>query len=165
MSNIPCGKCKYDPTLAILGSWMLELPMEAKSKNDLKDNSRFGHGGRKYRAFRDKCERLMLPLVRSIPTCGDTEKRRVFFTRLYCGRSRDYDDDNLIAGFKPVRDCLKTLNMIHDDSPRWLEAHYDQKKAEYAGMVITIESVAWNEPEPVKRTRPVRSRSTPTSGS
>lgn len=41
-------------------------------------------------------------------------------------RTRMLDKDNLIGGCKGLVDSLKKLEMIVDDSPKWVEVKYDQ---------------------------------------
>ena len=48
-------------------------------------------------------------------------KRKVIFTSY---RSRRLDSDNLSGGLKYLRDTLKDVRLIYDDSPRWLKAEY-----------------------------------------
>ena len=51
-------------------------------------------------------------------------RRKVIFTSF---RSRRIDDDNLSNGFKYLRDTLTEMRLIHDDSPKYLEAEYHQE--------------------------------------
>ena len=51
-------------------------------------------------------------------------KRKVIFTSY---RSRRLDSDNLSGGLKYLRDTLKDVRLIYDDSPRWLKAEYRQQ--------------------------------------
>jgi len=51
-------------------------------------------------------------------------KRKVIFTSY---RSRRLDSDNLSGGLKYLRDTLKDVRLIYDDSPRWLKAEYRQE--------------------------------------
>jgi len=51
-------------------------------------------------------------------------KRKVIFTSF---RSRRLDSDNLSGGLKYLRDTLKDVRLIYDDSPRWLKAEYRQQ--------------------------------------
>lgn len=68
----------------------------------------------------------------------EKRKRRVKFVSL---RSRMLDTDNLIGGFKGVRDAIKRLGVIVDDSPKWLDALYEQRpaKKETHGFFIEVE--------------------------
>jgi len=51
-------------------------------------------------------------------------KRKVIFTSY---RSRRLDSDNLSGGLKYLRDTLKDVRLIYDDSPLWLKAEYRQE--------------------------------------
>ena len=51
------------------------------------------------------------------------ERRRVEF---HSHRKRKIDDDNLIDGFKYLRDMLRVVGLIWEDSPKYLEAEYFQ---------------------------------------
>lgn len=44
------------------------------------------------------------------------------------GRCRRLDDDNLIAGHKGLRDQLKHLGIIKNDSPAWLDCGYIENR-------------------------------------
>jgi len=44
------------------------------------------------------------------------------------GRARRLDDDNLIAGHKGMRDQLKHLGIIKNDSPAWLDIGYVENR-------------------------------------
>lgn len=134
--------CNYDPTLKISGSWTLLVPKNAVSQNQLSGNGK-GRAGWKYRRIRDEFFELVRARKRNIPDA--TTRRRVFFTRYYSGKQRPYDRDNLVAGMKPLRDCLTELKLIVDDSERWLEAHYMQKHGETSHIAVDIEEiVSWN---------------------
>lgn len=70
------------------------------------------------------------------------ERRLVVFKRLYGRRCRPLDDDNLRDGFKYVRDHLKRLGWIYEDSPAWIDTHYIDRKpldCESWGVKITVE--------------------------
>ena len=140
-NNIPCGVCEYDPTLKILGSWLLELPMAALSRNALKSNvpGRYGH---KYRKYRDDAMEFIEANSKHIPKANGA-KRRVFFTRYYASPARSFDKDNRAACFKPLQDCLTKLGLIVDDRDKYLQAHYRQVKADSNYMTIEIEDIAW----------------------
>lgn len=141
MINAPCKFCDYDPTLRITGSWLIELPTAAVSANQLQGNGK-GRSGWRYRRIRDQFYEHIRARCIHIPTA--TEKRRAFFTRNYAGRSRPFDRDNLIAGFKPLRDCLTELGLLVDDNATWLEAHYAQKASDVNSISIVIETLLWS---------------------
>ncbi len=140
MINVPCIQCDYNPLLKITGSWLIELPTAAVSVNQIKGNGK-GRSGWAYRRVRDTYLEMLRARIRGIPVA--TEKRRVFFTRYYAGKAKRYDRDNLIAGMKPLRDCLTELLVIKDDSERWLEAHYQQKPYHVNQISIQLEDLIW----------------------
>jgi len=56
--------------------------------------------------------------------CTFQKKRRVEFRSF---RKRLLDDDNLIQGFKMLRDALEEMGIIWKDSPEYLDAEYYQE--------------------------------------
>lgn len=142
MNNIPCTYCEWDPTLKVTARWAAVLNTPAVSQNQLKGNGR-GRSGWVYRKVRDHFFELLKANSRAIPKA--TECRRVFFTREYSKRCRPYDRDNLVAGFKPVRDALTMLGLIKDDNAQWLQAHYTQQPGDKNRVLIVIETVVWND--------------------
>lgn len=142
-NNIPCQKCAYDPTAEVVVAWQIWLCLEAQSINRLRSNGRGAWAYRKYKAKAALELKQHSALVKKA-----TGKRRVTFTRVFSGRQRHLDGDNLVAGLKPLRDGLTELGMIVDDSPKWLEAHYEQVKGPEAGIKILIEDIKWREKTP-----------------
>lgn len=52
--------------------------------------------------------------------------RRIIRVRVFWGKPGVLpDQDNIIAGLKPVIDALKGLGFIWDDSPEWVEVIYE----------------------------------------
>jgi Holliday junction resolvase RusA-like endonuclease len=49
---------------------------------------------------------------------AEKEKKTV---RITSYRGRMLDKDNLYGGVKVCLDALRKLNLIHDDSPKWIE--------------------------------------------
>ena len=73
------------------------------------------------------------------------EKTVRVFTIRYSSRFQDWD--NCASMFKLVGDALVDLEIIPDDSPKYIEAfHMDQFKAKRseAKYVIIIEEIEWN---------------------
>jgi hypothetical protein len=70
-----------------------------------------------------------------------TARMRVRFTR-YC--SGTLDDMNLRGGCKPLVDAMVQLGLLHDDSPQWLDDHYEQVRTKRGDkrMRIEIEAVS-----------------------
>lgn len=63
-------------------------------------------------------------LINKIGRVAKTKKRIKFYSQ----RTRLLDSDNLAGGFKGMRDAIKRVGLIVDDSPKWLEAEYFQVK-------------------------------------
>jgi len=61
---------------------------------------------------------------------------KVVFTHYY--PRQPFDTDNLIGGLKYARDALTQYGLIHDDSPKWIDAEYRQQKAKKYGLDIEI---------------------------
>jgi len=61
---------------------------------------------------------------RDIDRVAKTKKKIIFYSQ----RVRFLDDDNLTGGFKGMRDAIKRVGLIVDDSPKWLETKYLQLK-------------------------------------
>ena len=66
-------------------------------------------------------------------------------------RKRLLDDDNLLNGLKPFRDCFVKMGFLRDDSPKWAKFIYTQytlKDSPFAsddgkpkcGLIVTIEA-------------------------
>jgi Holliday junction resolvase RusA-like endonuclease len=138
--NTPCGKCRYDPTLRVINTYTVKLPISAVSQNRLSGRTA-ATTRRMYSALRNRFEKLMVPLVGSIPSARG--KRRVTFTRVYKKGKRPYDDDNLTAGFKGARDVLTRLGLLVDDTAKFLEAHYSQRPGEEDGVEVVLEDLEW----------------------
>lgn len=69
-----------------------------------------------------------------------SEKRRV---RIERHGKKTLDEDNAYGGCKLVIDCLKDLDLLVDDSPRWLELEVTQSrcaKGEAPQTIITLEN-------------------------
>lgn len=64
---------------------------------------------------------------------------KVTITRIYGRKKRAYDRINFASGCKPILDMLKRQNYIHDDSPKWIDDQYEQRKGLVEGTVIKLE--------------------------
>jgi len=74
--------------------------------------------------------------------------RLVVFTRVMAPGEREYDDDNLRAGLKPIRDllCVGTqrrhgLGIIIDDRKEVSRFEYHQVRGDAAATIIDIEDL------------------------
>ena len=90
----------------------------------------------KYAALRDEVKKLALayfmehgrPVVRG--------KAHITFSRSYARVEQDYD--NLVFTGKPWFDVLKTLGVIVDDSPKWVDREYKQEQSKDHFVEIEI---------------------------
>lgn len=134
-----CLKCCYDPDAQIAASYSFLVERDASSLNARLFN---GAQGWKYRRERDTWQsELRVARVNARVPIGDT-KRRVTLTRLYGGRQQERDRDNLAGGMKCVVDALVLERLIVDDSSKWAEIHYAQRriaKGEKTGVLFEIE--------------------------
>jgi Holliday junction resolvase RusA-like endonuclease len=144
VTNDPCRKCSYSPTLPVLATYSMRLELSAVSQNRLKGRTSDATQ-RIYSGLRNKFLKLMTPQAEAIPQA--TDKRRVTFTRVYGKRKKAYDSDNFTAGMKGARDGLTKLGLIKNDNAQWLEAHYQQVPGDDDCVIITIEDIQWNPPK------------------
>ena len=120
----------------------LEVPRKVPSHNVLRRKYRNPHA---YARLRDSWQKDLFGLIGPkvvVEICKWHMKEGPFKMRVkFIGRKKGipYDDDNFIAGCKPVRDCLERLKVIHKDSSEWLEASYEQEKAGSAREITIIE--------------------------
>ena len=49
-----------------------------------------------------------------------------------------YDEDNLVAGCKPILDSLKSLSYIKDDSPQFIKLRVTQEKSRERQTTIEV---------------------------
>lgn len=62
-------------------------------------------------------------------------------------RPRKLDSDNMNGGCKKLLDAMKTLGMIVDDSPKWIEAEFRQEKiaGQFSHVKIELEPIEENQ--------------------
>ena len=64
------------------------------------------------------------------PHTPPNHRQTLTIERLMHPNEREFDFENLAGGSaKSLVDCLTTLGFWHDDSPRWLDRHYYQRRA------------------------------------
>lgn len=161
-----CIKCGYDPDAEVALVFGFRVERDPPSLNQRLFNT--GPRAHLYRKERDlwcwefRAKRLELKIPRAMPP-GDqlwrmtifgrvagvgayeTAKRRVTLTRIYAGRQKERDRDNLIGGMKACVDALVLEGLIGGDDPHSAELHYDQRAAapdETPGLSITLEVLA-----------------------
>jgi hypothetical protein len=123
-----CKACGYDDDLAVAKSWSGLISRAAKSGNAIGSSGR-GAKGWKYKNERKAYARVLIVWTPCAPTKAE-KKRRVYITRYWGKGKRAYDIDNLAWGLKPLMDEIKANGWIKEDSPKWVERIYMQKKSE-----------------------------------
>ena len=121
---------------------VIEVPLSVPSGNAYRPGGEYRHWA-KYKRLREEWEgwivfRLGGPKLRRLQkfVLENRPKMRVKFT---CHRKRKIDPSNLVAGLKPMLDCLviakrshpSGLGLIVDDSAEWLVE--DPPKQELTG--------------------------------
>ena len=112
----------------------IELPFLTPSQNE-RDRWHFRKRGR----FKEQCcAAVMVGLAKAGVHGIDWPERRVevSITRYSAG---ELDDDNLRGGAKDLIDALVLMRVLRDDKPRWLTAHYDQRKVPRTEACTVIE--------------------------
>ncbi len=135
-----CEACGYDPGARVKRVGSLWLPVSAVSGNALQGNGK-GPSGWKYRTLKRRALSALETCLYDAPLRKAADKRRVFFVRHYIPPQRPFDTDNLVAGMKPIRDCLTMTGLIKDDSARWFEGHYSQEAGDLGGITIRREDM------------------------
>jgi hypothetical protein len=79
-----------------------------------------------YKAYRDK---LKTTLICSLGIGQEQERTAWKIVRHWGANKRQFDDANLVGGFKPLFDALVKINHIQDDNPDYFKAYYFQRKS------------------------------------
>ena len=138
-SSTPCARCGYDPAAIVTGRWEFEIARHVHSLNAHRGN----YGGTRwaYKHDRDRWqwEFKVARINARIPTASG--KRRVTLTRLYSGRERAFDVDNLAGGMKLVVDAMVREGLLLGDDPARAELHHNQNRAATSGLAVVIEEL------------------------
>lgn len=161
-----------------MGSWSFTLPIDLSSANLRIVNGRHAATAAMYRKRRDTWVSWMIMEARHVglPFVGDAGRgdiglmyvvlgdghvaqwrRRVTITRLMGKRQRAWDDDNLIAACKALRDGMQMPRppkgrqkryrqgaaIVYDDSAKWSEWRYAQERSADGkpGVRIDVEDI------------------------
>lgn len=82
-------------------------------------------------------------MVQTLRKFGAHEKMRVTVERhVPSGRNFIRDDDNLVYSTKPLRDALKRMGYIKDDSRKWLELPMPTQHVSEDGSDYTVITIA-----------------------
>lgn len=96
-------------------------------------------------------------LVPSVPFAARrAEKRGVHVARFMAKGERDFDDENLLRGVKPLMDALVVAGFLKNDSPKWRVLSYDQLRAEVPWPVVRTMVVLHEPGEEVRETEQYR---------
>jgi hypothetical protein len=79
-----------------------------------------------YKAYRDK---LKTTLICSLGIGNEEDRTAWKIVRHWGANKRQFDDANLVGGFKPLFDALVKINHIQDDNPDYFKAYYFQRKS------------------------------------
>jgi hypothetical protein len=135
-----CLKCGHDPAAVVTASWDFDTDREVHSLNEHRGN----YAGTRWAYKRDRdAWQWVLKIERikqRIPTA--TERRRVTLTRIYSGRQRAFDLDNLAGGMKLVVDAMVREELLMGDGPKEAEIHYAQERSEKSGLRVLLEELS-----------------------
>lgn len=137
-----CPKCGYRAEAVVTARWVLHLDKRLTSANLRTVNA--GTSRWRYAKERDQWGWFLKAVARSVQVVPATAhtKRRVTISRLYCGRQREMDADNLMGGCKALIDALVRERVVHDDKAAWLELHVTQWRTVGEDMtVVTVEEL------------------------
>jgi hypothetical protein len=125
-------------------TWTLQTAQPVQSLNTLlswKANKQWW----RYAKERELWRRMfgMWALAERIPHA--TGRRRLTIVRVFAGRQRAFDRDNLSGGIKPLMDALKPRHgpggLLTDDDDAGVDLIVSQEKGETAGTRITLEDI------------------------
>jgi Holliday junction resolvase RusA-like endonuclease len=135
-----CERCGYDPSATVSATWTIGVDRDPPSLNARIVNA--GWSRFRYARERDawcwefRAARLMLNIT---PATG---RRRVTMTRIYAGRQKERDRDNLAGGMKVVVDAMVSERLLVNDDPRNAEIHYQQEHGGPPGLRVLIEELS-----------------------
>lgn len=139
--SVPCPKCGHDPSARVVGSWSFWCDREIESLNAHRVNAGAKWQQAAYRRDRDAWQLWMRFGMFSQKILNAKAKRRVKIVRQYSGRQRAFDKDNLAGGCKQLVDAMVRAALLVDDSERWCEIEYVQRKADKSGTWILVEEI------------------------
>jgi len=121
--------CDWDPERDPVRTWDVWVDFNYPSQNDLGGNHKSGF---KYRNIRNKLAKLMKAQLNAVPAAA--KFRSAIITRHYGlsekgKQKRQYDEENLVGGGKPLVDNLRDYGVIINDSPDAWKGYYKQEKS------------------------------------
>ena len=101
----------------------ISVPMRIESQNTF--NNKRGFGAQfKYKEYKQNWEKFLYEEFKNDKFEKVKEMRTVIIISV---RSRELDFGNFVGGAKPVLDILQDLNILYNDSPKWLRDYYFQE--------------------------------------
>ena len=133
--------------------WTLHIPITLTTANARVVNGAHAATAAIYRRHRDACALALTVAARNagVPTFDGTGHFRwVRLVRLYTGRQRAWDSDNLVAACKALRDACQLPRLwrgrwipgaaiVVDDSATWSAWTYAQERAADGVAAVRIE--------------------------
>lgn len=135
-----CVKCGFNPEAIVAREWSFFIERRPPSLNDRLSNT--GPRAYMYRRERDAWCWLFraMRLEHRIP--GAMQRRRVTLTRLYCGREKERDRDNLIGGQKTCVDAMVSERLLMNDTSAAAEIFYAQRREDRSGLLVELAEFA-----------------------
>jgi hypothetical protein len=134
-----CAMCSYDPDARVMSSWTFMIDREVVSMNAHRVNIG-GFAGRAYRKDRDNWYLEFVNARNLLKIPHAERRRRVVLTRLYDGRSRMWDQDNLVGGGKSTVDAMILAQLLVADSHDFAEVHWKQTRGA-RGLHVLLEEL------------------------
>lgn len=142
--TMKCQRCSYDPDAVVERSWTFRIDKEVKSMNRAASNKGSRWSMAQYSKERKEWTSWMMLAKMNHRIPETLRKRRLLLTRVYGYRQRPYDLGNLIGGLKPALDAMVNVGILKNDTPEYLEDHYNQIKDDAKpGLLVLLEDIAW----------------------
>lgn len=135
--------------------WTLHIPITLTTANARVVNGAHAATAAIYRRHRDACALALTVAARNagvstFTATADAHFRYVRLVRLYTGRQRAWDSDNLVAACKALRDACQLPRLwrgrwipgaaiVVDDSATWSAWTYAQERAADGVAAVRIE--------------------------
>lgn len=137
-----CAMCGHDADAPVTARWTFFVPLEPPSQNEIALR-----GGRdakiRYRKLRDQFTLLIRSKMTQLGIPDASGRRRVVFTRIYCGRAQRRDRINNAGGMKMALDACSRAALLVDDAEEWVEDHYQQRRSDVlSGLEIEVSELA-----------------------
>lgn len=137
-----CVKCGFSPDAAVSARWEFVLDKRIESANNRTVNA----GGSRWRYAKQRDDWGWLVKrarrIEGIAAADPLVKRRITITRVYAGRCRLIDRDNVTAGCKALVDAMVLEGIARDDDAKHLELHVLQEQGEKNETHVLVEELA-----------------------